>query len=396
MAHFFQLQGRMDEVAQQYFAMTQEASNVRYLECKYAIRIQSHFRASKVRNSWYAVLSSACLIQRVIRGWLGRQRARAKRLEKNRQLNMHFFHHCATVIQRYFRGWWSRRVLLDFHGRKRYLETVAKRGEWTREYLTRQQQKKLVDTKADEERFMREEFDNLAGELHHLVSTKTIAGVYNPPYNDALPRAFGKPIEQHLRDSCRVQMVKSLRRPRHRVALASASPRMGGSAPVDMYTHANQQKAVGNSVGGPPQELPDRVPHKSRSASVGRMQKIQGPFRAKEQIEVANAKAANNYSSIQASAPYDMVEHDRKMQMRLSKLTRVSPVDFMAPGLPPAKPPPSSVHTSVPFRERPVELRNDCVELPKIRDKPPFFTAVPQDKHFSDYHDQHLIPSGHV
>ena len=31
-----------------------------------------------------------------------------------------------------------------------------------------------------EESDMRREFDNLAGELHHLVSTKSIAGVYNP------------------------------------------------------------------------------------------------------------------------------------------------------------------------------------------------------------------------
>ena len=28
-------------------------------------------------------------------------------------------------------------------------------------------------------------------------------GVYNPPYNDLLPKAFEKPIEDHLRDACR-------------------------------------------------------------------------------------------------------------------------------------------------------------------------------------------------
>jgi hypothetical protein len=393
MAHFFQLQGRMDEVSSQYFDMTQKASDVRGHETRAAKRIQGEWRASKVRYIFASVMKGARTLQRAVRGWLGRQRAMAIRLQQNRKLNLHFFQHCATVIQRYFRGWWSRRVLLDFHARKQYLDTVAKRGEWTTEYLTREQQKKLADAKAAEERDMRSEFDNLAGELHHLVSTKTIAGVYNPPYNDALPRAFGKPIEQHLRDSCKVQMVKSLRRPRHRIAIAE-SPRMGGIATTD--SHTNQQKVAGRTGGGPPQELPDREAYKSRSASVGKMQKIQGPFRAKEQIELTNAKAYKNYGSIQAAAPYDAVEHDRKMQQRLSKLTRTSPVDFQYPGNPGTKPPPSSVHTNVPFRERPVELRSDCVELPKIRDKPPFFTALPQDKHFSEYHDHHLIASGHA
>merc|ERR550532_1938335 len=106
-----------------------------------------------------------------------------------------------------------------------------------------------------------------------------------------------------------------------------------------------QPQAKGGASAGPPQDLPDRRPHRSRSASVGKMQKIQGPFRSKEQIEVANAKASTNYRSLQCTSPYDVVEDDRKMQQRLSKLTRVSPIDFVAPGLPPEKAPPSSVYT---------------------------------------------------
>lgn len=31
------------------------------------------------------------------------------------------------------------------------------------------------------------------------VSTKSIPGIYNPPYNDHLPRAFDKPIEPGTR-----------------------------------------------------------------------------------------------------------------------------------------------------------------------------------------------------
>ncbi|CAE8620616.1 unnamed protein product, partial [Polarella glacialis] len=218
-------------------------------------RVQSVYRASKIRKCWFACIGGALLIQallsverpaplhrcvpsplseyRVMRGWLARSRSKALKFERNRRLNKEFFEHCAAVIQKFFRGWWSRRHLHDYHGRKRYLATVEKRGEWTSEYLAREHQEKLSIAKQEEERQMRQEFDNLAGELHHLVSTKTIAGVYNPPYNDTLPRAFEKPIEQHLRDSCRVQMPKSLRRPRHRVAMDS-SPRQEEFATAQM------------------------------------------------------------------------------------------------------------------------------------------------------------------
>jgi hypothetical protein len=276
--------------------------------------------------------------------------------------------------------------LHNYYGRKAYLEKVEKRGDWTKEYLKRYESNKVVEAKMEEETQMRKEFDNLAGELHHLVSTKSIAGVYNPPYNDMLPRAFEKPIEQHLRDSCRVRLPKSLKRPRHR----STGPNGTVLPPLDRGVSPSPH------IVSPPQDLPDRDPHHSRSASVGRMMKIQGPFRSKEQIEVANAKANNVFRTLQSSAPYSLIEDEQRMDNRMDKMTRVSPVDFVAPGMQALGYPPSSVHASAPYRDRPQELRSDYTELPKIRDKPPFFTAVPRDKHFHDYHDQDLLPCGAV
>eukprot|EP00440_Ansanella_granifera_P008126 gb/GFBE01008793.1/.p1 GENE.gb/GFBE01008793.1/~~gb/GFBE01008793.1/.p1 ORF type:complete len:395 (+),score=89.06 gb/GFBE01008793.1/:1-1185(+) len=394
MAHFFALQQRLDEVSKNYFSLTQAASDNLAGEVEAVMKIQSFYRAAKIRRSWHAVVGSTLLMQRIVRGYLARMRTRAVRFEKERRLNAQFFYHCAATIQKFFRGWWSRRHLHDFYGRKMYLTKVEKRGDWTTAYLAQEHQDKLAMAKIEEERQMRQEFDNLAGELHHLVSTKTIAGVYNPPYNDHLPRAFEKPIEQHLRDALRVQVPKSLRRPRHKIALDQSGPH-GYSAQIGA-SHAEMQAVGGGMIVGPPQDLPDRQPYRSRSASAGRMQKVQGPFRSKEQIEVANIKAATLYRSVQASGPYDALEHDSKMQTRLSKLTRMSPMDFVAPGLPPIGPPPSSVHAGVPYRERPVEMRSDYLELPKIRDKPPFFTAMARDKHFGEYNEQHLLPHGHI
>lgn len=403
MADFYRLQESLTDVSREYFAMTQAASDCRAREFDAAVRIQSVYSASKVRSRYHAILTATRLIQRIARGHLARERTTSMRIGKTRRLNALFFHHCAAVIQKFFRGFWSRKTLHDYYGRKAYLAEVGRRSEYTNAYLQREHAQKVHESKLNEERTMRKEFDNLAGELHHLVSTRTIPGIYNPPYNDALPRAFEKPIEQHLRDSCRVQIPLALKRPKLRPIVASASPR---SAPLlspawnsesgGHHTESTRGPGGGHRS-GPPQDLPSRGPlSRSRSANAGRLQKIQGPFRSKEQIEVSNAKARVMYKSVQATAPYDICEKDAKMQARLAKLTRVSPNDFNAPGLPPQNLAPSSVHASVPYKDRPFELRGDYTELPKIRDKPPFFTSMPHDKQFEEYRDGPLLSGGAV
>uniref|UniRef100_A0A7S2ITI5 Uncharacterized protein n=1 Tax=Zooxanthella nutricula TaxID=1333877 RepID=A0A7S2ITI5_9DINO len=398
MAHFLNLQSKIDDVSTQYYLRTQAANDYLARETAAVISIQSFLRATQVRQMMHAVLRSARQLQRFVRGCLARGRARKLRLERSRRLNAHFFHHCATVIMKFFRGWRSRKHLHNFHGRKRYLATVENRGEHTKEWLQRFQARQAAEAKHREEQKLRDDFDSLAGELHHLVSTKAVPGVYNPPYNDSLPAAFEKPIEQHLRDSCKATVPKALRRPRHREAIAKSHGSLPGAVGGAQLGSSlrEQQEAAHATACAPPQDLPSRSPHLSRTASVGRMQRIQGPFRSREQTEVASAKAVQMHRTVQAATPYSLSDEDRKMQDRISKLTRVSPIDFAAPGLPAGRPPPSSVHTGVPYKEKPVELRGDYTELPKIRDKPPFFTALQQGRHFAEYHEQPLLPSGHV
>lgn len=245
---------------------------------------------------------------------------------------------------------------------------------------------------------MRKEFDALCGQLHHLVSTEQIPGVYNPPYSDALPRAFDKPVERHLRDSCRVRLPRSLRRPHLRTQPAS-SPNPDGSLHKSYggSTRLEPEAMVAAVAQGPPQipSPPTRRPLVSRTANVGRTQHLQGPFRAKEQIEISNAKAYMQNRTIQASTPFDAVEEDRRMHERLSKLTRISPDDLVA-RRPDCEMPPPSVNAETKYLDRPVEFRSEYTELPKIKDKPPFFTAVQRDKAFSEYEEAQMVSHGVV
>ena len=225
--------------------------------------------------------------------------------------------------------------------------TVRTTPRWLSDYEQKQREQKQRET--DEK--SKSQFSYLASQLHHLVSTQMIPGVYNPPYSDAVPTAFGVPIEQHLRLHSTAEMPPSLRRPNlavtstvrkldhaecgtadaSRFCLArrlvggeggrwiSQSKIRGAGAPprqnllledstTTLVTYSGfsflqcccaiianlnleGRTLPGKIRGGPPQPLAKRKPLLTRTANAGRMQVIQGPFRQKDQIDLANAKS---------------------------------------------------------------------------------------------------------
>lgn len=396
MAEYYRLLSRAQEdMAVDFFEFTQAANDNRGRETRATIKIQSAFRGSVVRTRYSAVTRSCHMVQKVMRGRLGRIRATAKEIERARRWNTLFFHHCAEIVQKFFRGYWSRKYLHDFFARRKYLNGVAQRGSRTVDFLQKAQDTQQLQQLANEESQMRKEFDALCGQLHHLVSTHQIPGVYNPPYSDTLPRAFEKPIEIHLRDSCRVRLPRSLRRPPLSTQPAH-EPNPDGTL-HNSYGGATKQE-METTTAGPPQIPPGglkRKPLVSRTANVGRLQNLQGPFRSNEQIEISNSQAYNVYSSIQAAANYDVVEEDRKMHERLSKLTRLSATDFLAKR-PPHDMKIATVNAETKYMDKPIEFRSEYTELPKIKDKPPFFTAVGHDRAFSEYEEGQLLSYGAV
>lgn len=56
-----------------------------------------------------------------------------------------------------------------------------------------------LEKRQEEER--RRQFNGLATDLHHLISTSNIPGVYNSPYipEEAKPQVFNADIETHLK-----------------------------------------------------------------------------------------------------------------------------------------------------------------------------------------------------
>merc|ERR1719265_1078725 len=135
MAEFYSLQHRLGEISDEFFKAIQDANNQRKAETAAVIRIQSTFRGSVVRVFYHQVKESTLTIQRLVRGKLGRLKTAAARLKRVRHQNLLFFHHCSTVIQKFFRGYRSRTSFHDYYARQDFLKKVGIKGDRTNKFL---------------------------------------------------------------------------------------------------------------------------------------------------------------------------------------------------------------------------------------------------------------------
>ena len=97
---------------------------------------------------------------------------------------------------------------------------------------------------------------------------------------------------------------------------------------------------------------------------------------------------------MQSQSIYNAVETERRMETNLSKLTRIGADEFVTrkPVEDKHKP---TVLTETRYPDRPVQFRQDYDELPKIKEKPPFYTSLPRDKELRTYDDRPYITHAH-
>ncbi len=117
---------------------------------------------------------------------------------KKHQERLEFFNTNAVAIQRVFRGWLSRRRILDFRKRAVYLTQLTARNEDMRRALVDYEATTAGEVERLETEKQTQHFTALASKLHHLVSTKAIPGVYNPPHDDLVPTVGDVPVEAFI------------------------------------------------------------------------------------------------------------------------------------------------------------------------------------------------------
>lgn len=119
-------------------------------------------------------------IQRIYRGRLDRVRATTAKRVMHERYQYALFQYFVLQIQKCFRGYYSRKYRSSHKKRKEFLEGIRTRAIEIREMIYNYAVEQAhIEEREYEERKVKE-FDDYASNLHHLVSTKHIRGVFNP------------------------------------------------------------------------------------------------------------------------------------------------------------------------------------------------------------------------
>ena len=227
---FFEVWDGRGAVLDELQSLLSEAEAALPLEAEAALKIQRLFRGQTVRALVQRWRDAAGFIQRVFRGHMGRLRSHAARAEVLRVERLAVFHYHTLAVQKTFRGYYSRRYYHDFYARQAYLSEVVRTSEALREQLVSVRATQAAAAEDAAARRTEDEFREVTQNLHHLVSTAAQPGIFNNPFlpADAVPSAFGAPLEVHLRTG-----VKDLLRERARAAAAAGQPRTAPPPPLD-------------------------------------------------------------------------------------------------------------------------------------------------------------------
>lgn len=185
MAKIINLRSQISDILEQVYESNRIADQYRELEYNAAVKIQSWYRGMRVREYLKHVNNAAITIQRSFRGYSGRKKYRKLLDERVRTMRKNFFDEKATMCQKIWRGYFSRKYIFNYYKRKAYLVAIQHKNEAVLNEL--KEYKDYMDRQAEEkknyEKYKR--LEEKAKREHYLISTKQISGVYNSPYKPA-------------------------------------------------------------------------------------------------------------------------------------------------------------------------------------------------------------------
>uniref|UniRef100_A0A7S3UUZ8 Uncharacterized protein n=2 Tax=Heterosigma akashiwo TaxID=2829 RepID=A0A7S3UUZ8_HETAK len=109
MSLFQGLWSSRSKIIEEFEALKRDAEENAFAELQSVVRIQRLFRGQKVRAKLSAMKAGEMMIARVFRGHLGRKEARARQHATEVAQEIAIFHYHVSIIQRTFRGFYSRR-----------------------------------------------------------------------------------------------------------------------------------------------------------------------------------------------------------------------------------------------------------------------------------------------
>ena len=128
-------EARHKDMIDTYYLKLNEAEKFRDQENSAAIIIQKDWRMFKIKWKFDDKKRATLKIQRIWRGFVGRCQFNMKKEDENQAKQSKFFNEQAKIIQKYYRGYYSRKYEHDFYARKSYLHHVETKNEEVRQTL---------------------------------------------------------------------------------------------------------------------------------------------------------------------------------------------------------------------------------------------------------------------
>lgn len=236
------------------------------------IIIQRLFRGTRSRERIRRYKKAAIEIERLYRGHIGRMKFNKQLQLRNDVRKYYLYQYFTLQIQRSFRGYYSRKYKANHSNRKKFIKQTLLQAESIREKLYNYSVEQAM---YEEQKFREdkdEEFRKYASNLNHLLSTKQIRGVFNPnPNYYEVPTMNNAPVEDHIRG-----VIRDLLRTRG-IAKTGLVADMHGSRKIPL-------------------------------------------------------KGLKNRLSLQASAPYDIIEQEKKKTRIIHKIYTDGKGSFFAGG----------------------------------------------------------------
>ena len=125
-------QQRHRDIIDSYYLRLNEAEKFREMETNAAITIQKYWFNLKYKWKRQDENRACLMIQRIWRGYNGRCKFMNKKQEEDNYKQSKFFNEQARIIQKFYRGFYSRKYEHDFYARKAYLHHVQNKNEEVR------------------------------------------------------------------------------------------------------------------------------------------------------------------------------------------------------------------------------------------------------------------------
>lgn len=213
------------ELTREYFRQHRETEESRTEEIGAVGSIQRLWRGYVARKYIAFLHSEATRIKQTWRAYQGRLRAKEVKRQRVLTAETGFFNAMATIIQKLWRGYFSRKRKQDFYARKAYLSHVTLTSNQVQRDIDESLQREFEVRTIEHQRREAQEFTNLSENLHHLLGTKHIHGVFNSPYgNEFSATAFGVPMEKHIKDSFEAKRKRDKAETKDRRRMARPPP----------------------------------------------------------------------------------------------------------------------------------------------------------------------------